>query len=117
MPTLQRCADGAIDGFVHNDLGSPPWPNWAALKPTDWGADKASWRVQAGSMITDFETCCGVKITCPDNELDGLHDMTLSDFSVYLVQKAQLHSAMVAVSVAQEHLNGVQARITAFPVQ
>lgn len=97
----QACADIAIDKFVKK-LGPPYYPNWSVLIPGDnvngWGATKPDWRIQADSMMDDFELCVGVKIGRNQNEIDRLRTRTLATFSDYLVEKAALAQCRIYTS-------------------
>lgn len=117
MERPQACADIAIDKFVKK-LGPPYYPNWSALVPGDnttgWGATKPDWRVQADSIMDDFELCAGVKIGRNHNEIDKLRTRTLATFSDYLVEKAALAGAKVALLSAQMKLKSLKSSITTF---
>ncbi|MBO9723955.1 MAG: hypothetical protein J7530_06235 [Novosphingobium sp.] len=117
MERAQACADIAIDKFVKK-LGPPYYPNWSALIPGDntngWGATKPDWRVQADSMMDDFELCAGVKIGRNRNEIDKLRTRTLATFGDYLVEKATLATAKAAIAQAKARLLTVKASITTF---
>lgn len=117
MERPQACADIAIDKFVKK-LGPPFYPNWAALVPGDttsgWGATKPDWRIQADSIMDDFELCAGVKIGRNLNEINKLRDRTLAIFSDYLVEKAALATAKEAFLMAKVKLQHVKTSITTF---
>ncbi len=120
MSNAQPCADVAIGNFVKK-LGKPYWPNWAGLVPGDqttgWGASKPSWRVQADSIMDDFELCVGINIGRNRSEIDKLRTETLSIFSDYLVEKATLAVAKFALVEAKSHLLTLKASITTFKVR
>ena len=113
MGDFRICADSAIDAFV-KELGEPYYPNWAALVPgsdeNGWGGDVPNWRKQAAGIIGDFEDCAQVKIDRDRREIDVLRNMTLADFSDYLVEKAQHSAALLAAKVAIAHLEAVRAQ-------
>jgi hypothetical protein len=119
MSSPESCADIAIGAFVKK-LGRPYWPNWAGLIPGDttngWNASKPDWRVQADSIMDDFELCCGVAIGRNKSDIDKLRSKTLSLFSDYLVEKASIAAAARAVELARERLAELKASIKTFPV-
>jgi hypothetical protein len=115
MVDLLKCADDAISNFVREQIGTPPWPNWAGLKPGDttngWGASAASWRAQAKSIISDFDACAGVRIQRNNSHLNKLRTKTLTTFRDYMVEQAGVVAAEAAVMSARAAL--VVARTTA----
>lgn len=119
MSSPEACADIAIGNFVKM-LGAPYWPNWAGLIPGDttngWNASKPDWRVQADSIMDNFELCCGVAIGRNKTDIDRLRSKTLSLFSDYLVEKASIAAATRAVQLAQEKLAALKASAKTFPV-
>jgi uncharacterized protein YbbK (DUF523 family) len=115
MTDFLTCADNAISEFVRDQIGSPPWPNWAGLIPGDtqngWGASVASWRQQADAIMSAFEECAGVRIPRVRTHIDKLRRRTLTTFRDYMVEQAEVVAAADAAVEAQAALKSAKQNL------
>lgn len=115
MPDFLTCADRAISEFVRDQIGSPPWPNWAGLIPGDtqngWGASVANWRQQADAIMSAFEDCAGVQVPRVRTHIDKLRKRTLTTFRDYMVEQAELAAADDAAANAQAALKAAKQNL------